>query len=145
MTEADVFTGLSGLEKAGFANAAEEDGGENPLPGIILQVVHYAHGFIGDCARNTLPDDDTIPERMIFPLVALARSRYATSIGYELSDDRVREAKTAEAFLVKVASCEVKIEPLPGAATPSGEAAGESMETVETTSNRLTDESLRGL
>ena len=145
MTEADVFTGLSGLEKTGFANAAAEGGDSNPLAAIIIQVVHYAHGFIGDCRKNSLPEDDLIPERMIFPLIALVRHRYASAIGYEMSETRIDEAEKAERFLEKVAACKVSIEPLPNTATQADEVSGEQMEVVSDSSGRLTDKTLNGL
>jgi phage gp36-like protein len=119
ITEDDVLAALNFAESSAYQTAVVAPG-QYPLDDIIKQVVQECRAHIADCQHNTLAPGDTLPERVIYHVVALIRFRMITRLDMEVSDDRRREQRDAIEFFRRVSECKVAIEPGDGSAKEDG-------------------------
>ena len=146
ITQADVETVLVGPELDAIRSAAgAADGSEDDkLSAIIATVTDECRAHIEDCPTNRLGAAGTLPERVIHHALAIIRTRLLSRLNMEQGETRANEHKEAVAFFQRVGECKVKIEQ-PDAEDIVEEANTPAMETVVSTTQQMTRDSLGGL
>lgn len=111
ITEADVQSRLAGAELAALKTAALADGQTSPLTEVCEHVVDEIRGYVAACARNTLGEGATIPQKLLSAALAMIRFRLATRLPrFPLDENRRRENDQALHLLEQVAACRFAVE-----------------------------------
>lgn len=127
LTEDDLLTVLSGPELQGVREAALSDGQVDPVAPTLAMVVDLVRGYVGACARNTLGDGATIPQKLVAPACDIAAARILSRVGHAVSPGRDTAHNQAINLLGQVADCRFHIEE---AATPSAEPGSASSPSI---------------
>lgn len=142
ITADDVRGALSAPELAAY-NTAAIGSGQDPLADITGTAVHEARAHIADCAANTLPTGNTVPDRVVHHLLAIIRFRMLTRLDLDVSDARKMEYNEAKKFFIRVAECKVSIEQPDGGAIE--ESSAPQTETLVSPTRIATRDKLSGL
>lgn len=146
VTTAMVERRLAGTELEALRTAALGDDQDDPLPGIIAEVVEEIRGYVAACSSNTLSSGATIPQKLQSAALALIRGRMITRLPGSglLDEDRRSEIRSAETLLRDVAACRFSVDAPDDPVTDEVSRPG-GAETVTSTTPKMTRQKMDGL
>ncbi len=145
LTAADVLRKLASPELDAARTAALAISQEDPLPGVIIEIVREVRSRVAACERNILGPDGTIPDECESAALARIRFELATRLpgGALLDEDRRAANRNALTFLRDVSACDVAI--VPPTAPSDSQAGTGAAEVVSGTCRKFTRDKMEGL
>jgi len=113
VTAEELLRSLTGPEKAAVSAAALASGQDDPVPGILADVIDEVRGYIAANSQNRLGLTGTIPEKLRITVInrcryeALTRMPVSKSI---LTEERVKANEAARMLLRDVAAGRFQVE-----------------------------------
>lgn len=109
----DLHDRMSGVEVARLREVARAAGQDDPLPGVIHEVVQEVRGYVAAWDNNLLNVGDTIPQKLKGAAMSILRYRLATRLpgmGNLLDEPRQREYTEANRLLSRVAEGKFEVD-----------------------------------
>lgn len=110
ISENHLLTALSGVELAGFREAALDEQQPDPVQPTIDQVTDLVRGYVGGWKQNTLGPSGTIPQKLLAPAVDIIVARIPGRVGKSPKKGRDDALKAAIELLEQVAAGKFDIE-----------------------------------
>ncbi len=113
LTEDDLKTKLSGVELSIYRSVVLAAGQADPIQPLLTMITDKVRGYIGNCQRNTLGPEGTLPDKLISSAIDMAVIEVMGRAAGKVTDPhevRKEAMRTAIQLMRDVARCEFAVE-----------------------------------